>query len=221
MTLSPGRARDLARSILSNPPFQPSTHHWPDPLAGFFNTLGRGLRFIFGGFFSWLSHHVFGPVGSAFSGNDGVVVNVLTVVVALMIGAGVGWLLWRRRTHSVASGVSGTPRGALRASASDLEALATAAVADSDYARAVRLWFVAGVERLIEIGVVANGRSRTEHQLRAALDDAVFADLADTHERVVYGEQPATADDAAQAQRGWREVVRTVARRQSARVGAS
>lgn len=221
MTLSPSRARALARSILSNPPFRASTHHLPNPLGGFFNALGRALHFVFGGFFTWVGHHVFGPVGSAFSGADGPAVKVLAVIAALGLGAVVGWLLWRRRTQRVTSRALGEFRLESRASASELEEWAAAALARGEFALAVRWWFQAGVERLTEIGVVANGRSRTERQLRTAVNDEVFAGLADAHERIVYGEQPATADDAAHAQWGWPEVVRQAARHQNTGVGAS
>jgi hypothetical protein len=173
-----------------------------------FRALGRGLHFLFGGFVSWISHHLLTPLGGALAGDDGPVVTVVTVVGLVVLGSAAAWLLVRRRARHLARSLDHDSVTTDRWSADELDACAAAAAARGDFTRAVRWSFQAGVERLTDLGLIANGRARTPRQLRTDLDFAVFASLADTHERIVYGEQIATVEDATQAQWGWPEVVR-------------
>jgi len=209
---SPARARELAHQILSRAPFAHPPSHAPNPLGGFFSWLGRGLRFVFGGFFSWLGHHVFAPVANALAGDDGIALTVVTAVLLLGLGGLVAWLLWRARTTRAATDAVHHARPPAAVDADELDRRADAAAAAGDFTHAVRLRFEAGVQRLTERGVVVNGRTRTNHQLDRALHSDVFTELVATHERVVYGEETATPDDAARAAWGWSEVVRSATR---------
>ena len=222
MSVSPTRARELAHHILSRPPFAHSVTRLPDPLGGFFNALGRGLRFVFGGFLSWLGHHIVAPVGNALLGRFGVVWAIVTIIACAAVGGLVVWWLWRRRTQRAVDGTHSRTRGVTPLTADELDRHAASAESAGDFALAVTLRFEAGVERLTELGVIANGRTRTHRQLAAALRNDVFAALAAAHERIAYGEEPATSDDAARATAGWSEVVRGANRmRENVEAGVS
>lgn len=212
MSESPARARELAHQILSRAPFAHSPSHTPNPLGGFFSWLGRGLHFVFGGFLSWLGRHVFSPLAHTLAGDFGVVWAVVAAIALLGLGGLTAWLLWRSRTTRASTDAVARARVAAAVDADELDRRADAAAAAGDFTHAVRLRFEAGVQRLTERGVVANGRTRTNHQLDRALRSDVFTELVATHERVVYGEESATPDDAARAAWGWSEVVRSAAR---------
>ena len=92
-----------------------------------------------------------------------------------------------------------------------IEALAAEAETAGDFSRAVRLRFRAGLLRLDALDVLAFDPALTTGQIMRALRNEPFDGLASTFDRVVYGEMPATADDAATARTTWPIVLRTSA----------
>jgi len=121
---------------------------------------------------------------------------------ALAVGALAATLVVRRRSRIEArhqrggSLSSGEEPGAL-------EVEATAADAAGDFERAVRLRFRAGVLRLVRQGSVVDERARTDRQLTVLVSSRTFEQLARSHERIVYGREPAVAEDSSTARQQW------------------
>jgi hypothetical protein len=89
----------------------------------------------------------------------------------------------------------------------DLERRADAAESAGRYGEAVRLRFLAGIVRLDRAGAVEVRRSETTGQLRAALANPSFDELALAFDEIVYGGRTATAADVAVARAGWSRVL--------------
>jgi hypothetical protein len=204
---SAGAARDAARRILDHPPFVSSSDHPPNLLHGVLSSLGSFLHYVFGGALRWLFNHTLAPVARALDGHDGPWWALATAAAAFVVGAGVVVVLWNRRAHHRERAVMAVRVGATHVTATEYEHRAAAASAAGAYANAVRWSFCAGVERLVESGALRDGRSRTDRQVRDALDLTQLARLVYDHERIVYGRGSATARDADAARDGWRDVI--------------
>ena len=198
-------ARNQVEHILSRPPYSTSGNG-PRPLAGIFRALGRALDAVFGPPFRWLYHHVLVHMGNGFTVAFGGWWPVVAAVIAVLIGALSAVALVRRRAR--------VPRRAMLAgrllSVDDpgaLEAEASAAESAGDYERAVRLRYQAGLLQLARQGTLADDAARTDRQLAELVGSAIFEQLARRHERIVYGGQPAVAEDSAAARRDWPRVL--------------
>ena len=201
-------ARQQAEHILSRPPFASAPKTSPGLLSGVLHWMGRALKFIFGGFFSWIFHHVLVHVGHGFTFVFGNWWPVAAAVLAVGVGVATAMILARRRAR-----VEGRVGAASLAVDVDLDEeqlrqLAAAATAAGDFESAVRLLFRWGVRRLSDVGAVANGPAKTDSQLTGALRSASFADVQRRHERIVYGRVEATRDDVDASTAGWERVLR-------------
>ncbi|HMK62466.1 MAG TPA: hypothetical protein VK386_02510 [Acidimicrobiales bacterium] len=193
-------ARHQVEHILARPPYTAS--NGPRPLAGIFHALGRGLDDAFGPVFRWLYHHLVLHIGHGFKWAFGDWWPLVAGALALAVGALAATLVVRRRSRIEArhqrggSLSSGEEPGAL-------EVEATAADAAGDFERAVRLRFRAGVLRLVRQGSVVDERARTDRQLTVLVSSRTFEQLARSHERIVYGREPAVAEDSSTARQQW------------------
>ena len=182
--------------------------HSPQPLRGLFTSIGHALRFVLGGFLSWLYHHVLVRIGHGFHVAFGSAWPYVAGGVALALGVAAALLVWRRRSRVAIERQRTGGRRTPSEDPAELERQAEAAAAAGDYESTVRWWFRAGIIRLTQIGAVDNGPTRTDGQLRHAVRSATFSELAQGHERIVYGRQRATVEDATAARDGWPRVVR-------------
>ena len=192
---------------MNHPPFKAKPSHLPHPLRGLFTWIGHALKFVFGGFLSWIYHHVLQKFGHGFSSAFGPWWPYVLVVLAVVLGAFVGYVAFRRRTRLEQVDHHRRAVGKPRQDPEELERLAEVAAAADDFETAVRLWYQAGVLRLTLRGTVTSGPTRTDAQLVRELPSSTFVDLASRHAQIVYGRQHATSDDAQRAREGWRVVV--------------
>jgi hypothetical protein len=203
-------ARHQAQQILSKPPYRTTPSHTPRPLAGVFHGIGRGLEWAVGHPARWLYHHVLLHIGHGFSGAFGGWWPIALGAIAIAVGVMVGVLLVRRRTRLTDTDVSS---GSMRARLEDpdeIEARAVAAEASGDHEAAVRLRFGAGLLRLALQGAIVDYNVQSGRQLSRLLQSPTFDALANRHEVIVYGRDPATTSDAASARDGWPRVLTEV-----------
>ena len=199
--------RHEAKRILNHSPFKSTPSHFPHPLRGLFTWIGHALKFVFGGFLGWTYRHVLLKVGHGFSSAFGSWWPYVLAVLAVLVGALVGYFAYRRRTRFQQADSRQRANRAPRQDPEELERLAEAAAAAYDFETAVRLWYQAGVLRLTLHGSITSGPMRTDAQLVRELPSSTFVDLASRHAQIVYGRQRATSDDAQRAREGWRVVV--------------
>lgn len=161
-------------------------------------------RSLLGLIFQWLydrwndlwnafgSHIKIGRAGTSIIGD----VLVVTVVVAIaLVGAHLLMQLEYERTRRDLAISLVVPR-----SAHALAALAAQAASTGDYARAVRLLFIAAVTLLDLRGVVRDERSATVNELRRRLHERdgalepAFVEIARLYTAVAYAQTPAGPD---------------------------
>jgi hypothetical protein len=177
------------------------------------HAIGSFLRFVFGGFLSWLYHHMAVPVGHGFQLAFGGWWPVAAAVLAIAAAIVVVRVLARRRSRVERSEEAVARRTGAEATLEDLERQIDDATARGDHEASVRLLFRWGVRRLGERGVVVNPTTRTDSQLAAAVASPAFADVQHRHERIVYGRAVATAEDVVASSGGWTTVLQDVAGR--------
>ncbi len=170
---------------------------------------------MFGGFINWIYHHILVSLGHGFKFAFGSWWPWAAGVITIALGAGLAYVILRRRSHVERVRSNRVLRGTDREDPDELDRRARAAVAEGSYDIAVRLWFVAGVLRLTTRGFLVHGEVRTNRELLRAVPSATFGDLARRHEQIVYGQQPATIEDARNADRGWVSVLREVTVRET------
>lgn len=192
---------------MNHPPFKSAPSHLPHPLRGLFTWIGHALKFVLGGFLGWVYHHVLLKLGHGFGDAFGSWWPYVLVVIAVVLGAMMGYVAFRRRTRLQLTDTHQRADRAPRQDPEELERQADAAVAANDFETAVRLWYQAGVLRLTLRGSITSGPMRTDAQLVRELPSKTLANLASRHAQIVYGRQRATSDDAQQAREGWRVVV--------------
>lgn len=198
-------ARHQVEQILSRPPYR-NSDRTPRPLAGILHALGRALDAVFGPPLRWLYHHVLLHIGHGFTESVGAWWPLAVAALAVVAGVLAGVVLVRHRTRVQAPAVAS--RGHL--SAEDpgaLEAEASAAETAGDHERAVRLRYRAGLIRLARQGALVDDGARTDRQLAQLVGSATFGRLARRHERIVYGGEPAVAEDSSTARHEWPRVL--------------
>jgi hypothetical protein len=179
----------------------------------FFTAIGHGLKFVLGGFFSWLYHHLFVSIGHGFRFVFGSWWPWAAGLVALIIGVAIGIVIYRHRTRVDLKEASSARSRIREESPHDIENQARFACDRGEFELAVRLWFTAGVLRLTQMGLIANGASRTDREILRTIASASFVDVARRHEQIVYGRQSATAADARSAAEKWSDVFRELSLR--------
>jgi hypothetical protein len=202
-------ARQQAQEILSKPPYRTTPAHTPRPLAGVFHALGRGIEWLFAPPFRWLDHHLLLHIAHGVTGVFGRWWLLAVGALAVGVGVLVAFLLIRRRTR-IAASMTRAATGERDVEPDALEQAAAAAERAGDHEAAVRLRFRAGLTRLARRGVIANQDAQTGRQLALGLHSPTFDTLAHRHEVIVYGRDPATADDAAGALHDWPRVLAEV-----------
>ena len=103
------------------------------------------------------------------------------------------------RTRAAALPATDDPRA--------LEREAERAERASEWERAVRLRFRAGLLRLDGRGVIAYRPSLTTGEVSRAVGSPAFAEVGARFDAIAYGGRPAAADDAEAARRGWAAVL--------------
>jgi hypothetical protein len=198
--------RREARGILSQPPFTHTASRTPAPFAGVLHAIGHGVWWLIGHPLSWLWHHGLLPVFREIHGGLGNWWPVPAIAVALAVGGLAAWLLLRRRARIAAK----APPPELKIEREDpaeLERAAAGAEQRGELELAVRLRYRAGLNRLEAKGIISNRFSRTDGQLRLAVRDPLFDDLADRHQSITYGSQPASPGDVEMAKDAWPKVL--------------
>lgn len=200
------QARREARGILSQPPYTHTASHTPAPFAGVLHAIGHGLWWLLGHPLSWFWHHALLPIFRGVHGSLGNWWPVPAIALALAVGGLAAWLLLRRRARIAAKA---QPPGVEieREDPAELERAAADAEQRGELELAVRLRYRAGLNRLEAKGIISNRLSRTDGQLRLALGDPLFDDLADRHQSIAYGSQPASRDDVEAAKDAWPKVL--------------
>jgi hypothetical protein len=161
-------------------------------------------RSLFDAVFQWLwdrwnelfhalfSHIKIGPQGTSLIGDAVIVICVVTIAA---IGAHLLMQLQDERSRRDRAVALAPAR-----SAHAFAAAASAAANAGDYARAIRLLFIAAVTLLDLRGVMRDERSSTVNQLRRALHarrgnlDQPFAEIARLYTAAAYAQSPAGAD---------------------------
>lgn len=200
MAIDPDAARHDAQQILRDRRFRNDPA--PRPLRKPLEWLGDRLRSI-GNAIASVLRAVPGPTWLA-----------VAIAVVLAAAAIAWWLIGSRRaTRSGDDGVAvGGPAGRGDDPAA-LEREADDAERSGDLDHALRLRFRAGLLRLDQRGAIRYRPSLTTGEVRRALGDETFDDLAATFERVAYGRFPADASDVAAARDNWPRVLDTASRR--------
>jgi hypothetical protein len=202
-----GSARGEARNILSGPQFHSHPQKTIDPLGGVLNAIGRGFGDIFDPIGRWLERHVFHPTANWFTVNIGSwwVYPVLGIVFLLCVVLAMFVVNKRARpgrvpVHALAWGDGGG------SDPDELDKSADEAERNGDLESAIRLRFRAGVIRLDNAGAIARGPMRTTRELSRSLASPTFDELATDLDSIVYGGEPATADQVERSRDGWRVV---------------
>lgn len=198
-------ARHEAQTILSRPPYQSSPP--PRPLAGVLHAIGHGIDVVFGSLARWLYHHLLLKGAHGFHLLFGGWWLVALGVLACVLGALLALVLVRRRTRVGSAGEPESQQSSSKADPSELEQRADGAERAGDFETAVRLRFVAGLLRLQRRGLVDNSAARTGRQVAPTLHSLTFNQLVDSHERIAYAGQPASASDSVAARDGWPRVL--------------
>jgi hypothetical protein len=94
-----------------------------------------------------------------------------------------------------------------QATRASLERDAAAAEARGAFSEAVRLRFRAGLLALARKSVIDGRASLRDAEISRQVESPEFDRLAHTFERVAYGGEPASAEDAGEAREGWPRVV--------------
>ncbi len=131
----------------------------------------------------------------------------LAVGVLVMIGLAVRWLVGRRTVRAKPA-EAGAQEESLARDPAELFAEADAAAARGDFATAIRVRFKAGVARLGRAGLISAGEVTTNGGISEELGIEEFDRLAGTFERIVYGGQPATAEQEGESRATWSTVLR-------------
>ena len=160
---------------------------------------------------SWIADRV-----GRLSGGDGSArrANVLAVLAVLTLVAVATSLVTKRRAavfHERA-----TLDRLIEQEGADpvaIERQAIAAAAAGDYARSVRLRFIAGILRLDQQGIIRYTKGLTTGEIARTVDDPVFDELQVDFDRVVYGDDPAELSMEERSESGWRRLLQEARRR--------
>lgn len=184
-------ARERARSIVSQPRFQPARVPQPlrRPLELAAATIERGM--------AWLSARLPGGRATAWA-----LLAVPVVLVSLAVVA----RLARRRERG---GPAGEARGGAGPAPSPgvLEREAERAERAGQLDRALRLRFAAGLLRLDRARAITLSPSLTTGEVSRRLRSEGFDELRTDFEAVAYGGRPARRDQLAAAREGWARVL--------------
>lgn len=192
LTVDSERLRDEADRILSQPKYRVET-----TTSERLSTWLRDLWFAFLEFLDSVAGLVGGPLVL------GLILVVAVVIVAVVLAHNLGRRRARelenriRREHALARGVD----------PEELENQADAAASRGDHSEAVRLRFRAGLLRLDESGRIKYRPGLTGAEIEDLLQSPVFDMLARRFDEIVYGRQPASPDDYAEAVAGWRSIL--------------
>jgi hypothetical protein len=200
VAVDPDEARRDAEAILRDRRFRSDPA--PRPLRTPLEWLGDRLRGI--------GH----AIAEAFRAVPGPTWFAIALAVVVLAGAFVWWLVVTHRTSRTrgdATTVGGLGDGGRDPNA--LEREADDAERNGNLDHALRLRFQAGLLRLDQRGAIRYRPSLTTGEVRRALGDETFDDLAATFERVAYGRFPADAADVSAAREQWPRVLDTASRR--------
>jgi hypothetical protein len=173
----------------------------PQPLRGPLQWLGDRLRDVYDAAVRAL-RALPGPTWLALA----VLATVLVIVAVIL-------LTRSQRVGGLFGEGGASARNAAREDPAALERAADEAERAGDYADALRLRFRAGLLRLGERGAIRYRPSLTTVEVRRALGDETFDDLASRFEEVAYGGDDAAPSDVTAARDGWRHVLDTATRR--------
>jgi hypothetical protein len=186
-------ARDAARAILRQSRFhEPPV---PRPLAGVLRAVARAFDGLLGGI------HI-GTASVDVPADVLIAIGVVIVAASAATLASMGVRGQLREVREAARKATATGR-----SAAQLEAAAAAAERGGDFDRAIRLRFEAGLTALADQGSISRPAVLRAGQLRSRLRSPLFEQLNANFERVAYGGQHASADQAAAARAGWTQLV--------------
>lgn len=206
---TPDQARRDAIEILNGNAFRPKSE--PRPLRGVLSWIGDAFAWIgnklspLGRPFVWVWQHTFGLLSGLFAW-----VVIIAVIVAVVV-----FIARHFQQRAVARDLlHPAPFDPFREgddtrTIEQLESEAAAAERDGDYALAVRLRFRAGLLRLErDADAIVLRPGLTTREVRSTLVSTRFDDLANTFEMITYGEHPAPASAASDAEQQWPVVVR-------------
>jgi hypothetical protein len=196
---SPAAAREQAHQILQERRFHGTD--LPRPLQKPLEWLGDRLQPVL----DWISDR-----GAGLPGGPVALWMVLAAGVLLAAGTVTGTSIRRRALAIERRRAAALPEAEDPAA---LERAAERAERDGDYERAVRLRFRAGLLRLDRRRVLAYRPSLTTGEVARAIHAPAFADVGARFDEIAYGGRPAQADDAAAAERGWKDVLAQAAAR--------
>lgn len=189
--VDPDTARDQARDILGQRRYQPADV--PRPFEGVLEWLGDRLRPI---------GDLFDRLLSSWPGRLALIAGLIALVVVVTTA------IARRRSRGVAAGGRGRSRaGEESLDPGRLERDADAAERRGDLDLALRLRFRAGLLRLDAAGAIRFRPSLTSGEVRRALHQRTFDDLALTFDEVAYGGRRASAGDVGIARDDWPRVL--------------
>lgn len=181
--------REIARAILEDGVYHAGEP--PRPLRRPLRWLGEQLRRIVAPLEPYVP--------------DSTLLRALLAAALLALLATVAAVLLGRRRLLSAEQAADRERQAADPAA--LERAADEALARGDLEAALRLRYEAGLVRLHRAKRIVLRSSTTSGEVRAALAEPTFDELATTHDDVVYGARPAGRDDVERAVDGWRRVL--------------
>ncbi len=190
--LGPNDDRELAKKILSEKRFAPSER--PQPLRRPLAWLGEQISNLFRPF----GQVIAAAVRALFSNPLIGIIVLVAVIVALFFA--VRNISLRRSADLANAAAARTLESSV--DPSQLEGEADSAEQRGEHDLAVRLRFKAGLIRLAAADRVPRSEA-TNGELRWALREAEFDELADDFDEIVYGGRPATAEDAQAAKQRW------------------
>ena len=186
--------------LAADPPLQPSGGEGRSLLRRELLRPEYNDRALLTRFLDWLREQLTKGVDAA-SGSPPFATLAAMVLFVVLVG-GLLWLLSRARTSSRADGGRGPALGDERLTAAQLRARAEAALADGRHEDALVDAFRALAVRQVERARIDDVPGATAHELAGLLAEATpaLADrlraAADRFDLVLYGERPATADEA-------------------------